>query len=390
VISVVVPNYNSCQFVENAIVSLVSQTYGDFEIIVVDDGSTDNSREVIMSFGSQVRYIWQENQGLASARNTGIRAARGELIGLLDADDQWRPHFLERMAALADLHPEASVYYCCAQGMDAAGRDLPEIFGGPIVQPSKLYHMLLRANFLIPSTLVLRRSHVQEAGLFDQNLRSCEDWDLWLRLLPESVFVGTSECLVRYRLHDASLSKDLAGMHQAAKAVITKNFGVNDGQWNNWSAEKRRAYGGLYRYFALTNIQYRADWRSGVRYLFKALQVDPELADDLDLYYALALGSNLLDIVAVLSGWDLLGNVTRFNDLVRDASASITDQALKQTVRRALGIASYAFGLVAYNTGQIALSRHLLLKALFLRPGLLRNRSVGASLMRSFLGKRMI
>jgi glycosyltransferase involved in cell wall biosynthesis len=114
-VSVVIPNYNHTRFITGAIQSVLNQTYRSFEVIVVDDGSTDNSREVVASFGSQVRYIWQENQGLAGARNTGIRAARGQLIGLLDADDQWLPDFLEKMVALADelrrwMKPVA--FYC--------------------------------------------------------------------------------------------------------------------------------------------------------------------------------------------------------------------------------------------------------------------------------------
>ena len=105
-VSVVIPNFNHTRYVSEAIQSVLAQAYRSFEIIVVDDGSTDNCREVVSQFGNQVHYIWQENQGLAGARNTAIRAAEGELIALLDADDKWHPSFLEKMVSLmrARLH----------------------------------------------------------------------------------------------------------------------------------------------------------------------------------------------------------------------------------------------------------------------------------------------
>ena len=270
-VSVIIPNYNHTKFIRGAIHSALNQTYPRFEIIIVDDGSTDNSREVVSEFGNRVHYIWQENQGLAGARNTGIRAARGEFIGLLDADDLWQPNFLDVMIALADKHPDAAVYYCCARGMDITGQDLSQIFGGPPIPSASLFHSLLRANFLIPSTIMMRRFVAINAGLFDQALRSCEDWDLWLRLLPDHDFVGTSACLVRYRLHGSSLSTNPSGMQKALRAVVEKHFGPEDELAANWSQEKKRAYGGYYRYCLLSSIQYQSDWPSSARNLYKAL-----------------------------------------------------------------------------------------------------------------------
>ena len=110
------------------------------------------------------------------------------------------------MVGLTDRYPEAVVYYCQARCMDVDGHDLPRVLGGPVRPPDKIYQTLLRSNFLIPSTILLNRSVVFEVGLFDQSLRSCEDWDLWLRLLPKHKFIGTIDCLVRYRLHEFSLS----------------------------------------------------------------------------------------------------------------------------------------------------------------------------------------
>jgi glycosyltransferase involved in cell wall biosynthesis len=384
-ISVIIPNFNHTQFISGAIQSVLSQGYCSREIIVVDDGSTDNSREVVAGFGRQVRYIWQENQGLAGARNTGIRAASGEFIGLLDADDQWLPGYLEKMLLLADQHPESALYYCSAQGMDQGGRGLPQVFGGPARPPQAMYQILLRANFLIPSTILIRRSVAIANGLFDQTLRSCEDWDFWLRILPEHEFIGSSECLVRYRLHGDSLSANPTGMQQATRQVIEKHFGPDDGRWPNWSWEKRRAYGGVYRYHLLTSVQREDDWGKGALFLRRALQVDPTLAEDLDLFYDLALGNQPPGFRGTSYQLNLKNNAAQISSLLFRVFDSTSTPDIEVMRRRAYGTAFFALGLVAYNTGRHSLSRHFFVRALRFRSDLLRDRRLAENLIKSLL-----
>lgn len=384
-ISVIIPNFNQARYLGEAIRSALNQTYRSMEIIVVDDGSTDNSREVAAQFGNQIRYLWQENQGLAGARNTGINASNGGLIGLLDADDQWLPNFLETMVSLADKSSDAAVYYCRAQGMDADGSELPQVFGGPVGRPGTTYLPLLRSNFLIPSTIVMRRSIVRAAGLFDPKLRSCEDWDLWLRLLPRHLFVGTWKCLARYRLHGSSLSADSSVMQKAAKAVIEKHFGPDDGQWHTWSDEKRRAFGGVYRYHLLTSLQRQNDWQAGAVHLRRALQVDPTLSADLSLFYELALGSQPLGHRGTAYQLDTQGNASRVRTLLTAAFDLALAPALQPLFRRTLGTADYALGLVAYNTGHRSLSRRFFLSALCYRPELCCDTLMMGDLIKSFI-----
>jgi glycosyltransferase involved in cell wall biosynthesis len=384
-VSIIIPNYNQTHYISDAIHTALNQTFHSFEIIVVDDGSTDNSHEVVSRFGNQVRYIYQKNQGLAGARNTGIRAATGDFVGLLDADDTWVPDYLERMIALASQYPLATVYYCSAQCMDTSGRELPQILGGPPVPPDQIYHALLRANFLIPSTILMRRSAVIEAGLFDQNLRSCEDWDLWLRISPGQMIVGTSECLVRYRVHGNSLSTNPSGMQQATRKVIEKHFGSDDGLERTWTKEKRRAYGGVYRYHLLTSVQRQNDWQAAANYLCRALQVDPTLSADLDLFYDLALGSQPVGYRGTNDQLNFEGNAQHINTLLNDVFS--LDKSLEfRTLRRfTFGTANHALGLLAYNTSQFSLSRYFLMKALKYRPDL-----IGSTLLMSDLIKSMV
>ncbi len=388
-ISVIIPNFNNGHYLGNAIQSVLSQTYNNFEIIVIDDGSTDNSRQVVGSFGNKVRYIWQENKGLAGARNTGILAAQGELVGLLDADDEWLPGYLENMLLLAHRFPNAAVYYCSAQGIDAEGNELPQIFGGPTRQPEGLYQTLLRANFLIPSTILMRRSIILDVGLFDRSLRSCEDWDLWLRILPSHEIVGTNECLVRYRIHGNSLSTNPANMQNAVRLVIEKHFGVDDGKLDTWSQNKRRAYGGVYRYHVLTSIQRQSDWQAGAVYLQRALLTDSTLAVDIDLFYELAFGTQPSGYRGTTHYLDLEQTAKLVLNML-DSVFNAIDPIQHPLQKKAFGTANYAIGLVAYNTGNRNLSRSFLSKALFFRPDLWLDRRVIGNLIKSFLSMSLI
>jgi hypothetical protein len=264
------------------------------------------------------------------------------------------------------------------------------MFGGPAVPPGLVYQLLLRANFLIPSTVVLRRSVILAAGLFDQTLRSCEDWDLWLRLAPDHLFVGMSECLVRYRLHGSSLSKNLTGMHQSAQATIEKNFGTDDGQVSGWSPEKRRAYGGLYRYFALTSVQYQNNWQAAALYLRQALQVDPTLAVNVDLFYDLALGSQPPGHRGTPCQLDLENNAGHIGDMLEAVFDAGSASGLGSQRRQAYGTAHLALGLAAYNTGKRALCRSFLSRALYYRPELWSDSRVAGNLVKSFVSQPVL
>jgi glycosyltransferase involved in cell wall biosynthesis len=371
-VSVIIPAYNQANYLERAIQSVLSQTYQDFNIFVIDDGSTDNTPLVASQFGDNIRYIRQDNQGLGGARNTGIRASESEYIGLLDADDEWSPEFLKKMVFQMTCASNVAVVYCYAQGIDSEERYLPQIFGGPVISPEKVYHTILRANFLIPSTILMRRSVICSVGLFEQNNRmihGCEDWDLWLRILrnnPEYIFAGVPECLVRYRLHKNSLSVNTGKMQAAVREVIKKNYGPDDELSKNWSKEKQRAYGGVYRYHLITSIQQSGDWQTGPLLLSKALHADPTLALDLGLFYDLALGTQLVGHRGTDQQLELSKNADRIRYML--AEVFISSNSLSKFRRSAYGTAYFALGLVAYNTHQLHLCRKYLTKAVFYRP----------------------
>lgn len=389
-ISVVIPNYNNGQFLQGVIQSILAQTYKDYEIIVVDDGSTDNSKDVVSAFGDRVRYIYQKNKGLGGARNTGILASNAEFIGLLDADDEWRPTYLEKMMSLTQRHPNAALYFSSAQGMDAAGNDLPQIFGR-MISSNEIYQSLLRANFIIPSTVVFRRAAVVDAGLFDEKnrgLHGCEDWDLWLRLSLLHPFAGTAEPLVRYRLHAQTFSANPRHMQDAVQAVIEKNFGIDDGKYDDWPIEKRRAFGGVYRYRTLTSVQKLGNWDVASKSLQKALTIDPTLSTDLDFFYELTFGSQPAGYRETAHGLGLKENIKLMENML--ANVFEEDSKLTTLRNRTFGTANYAMGLVAYNTRQRALSRKLFFRTIIFDQKYLLDRRIVLSLIKSCLNPSLI
>ena len=390
-ISVIIPTYNNESYLRSAIQSVLCQTYTDYEIIVVDDGSTDNSREIVKTFGDKVGYLRQENQGLAGARNTGIQNARNSMICLLDADDQWSPSYLQKMVNLASEDPGAAIYYCCAQAVDKYGEKLPQVLGCPVKPPEEMLNVLLRANFLIPSTVMMNYSTIKQGDYFDKNFRRLQDWELWIRLLKQGYrFVGLPEVLVNYRIHEESLSKDPQGGQQAAMALVRKHFGVDDGKPEFWTSQKRRAFGGTYRYHALMSIQRQEDWDAGSKYLSKAFEVDPTLSLDLDLFYELALSGQPSGYRDANHQLEVEHTFTVFMNMLANIFDTVNSQRIGNLRSKVYGTANYAMGLVAYNTGRKALSRRFLLKALFFRPELGYDRLVVGNIVSSFMSVRLI
>lgn len=390
-VSVVIPTYNQAAFLEDAIQSVLAQTYADYEVIVVNDGSTDDTEKVTLGYNHRIRYLRQENQGLAGARNSGILAARGEFIALLDSDDIWDASFLASMMELARKAPDATVYYCGIRYIDRDRRDLPQSGATRVLAPQELYRAILRSNFLIPSTIVMRRAAILEAALFDIAYRRLQDRELWIRLLQSGHrFAGLEAQLVRYRVHENNLSTDPVGGQQALRAMVEKHFGNEDGDFTRWSPEKHWAYGGLYRFYLISSIQRQNNWQHGVDYLRKALFFDPTLAEDTNLFYDLALGNQPVGYRGTDHHLHLEENGEKIQALLEALFASGHGTSL-QIQRSLIYTNAYkALGLIAYNTNQFALFRKYFWRIVRQQPGIWRDRMLVGNYLKSFLGKRIL
>lgn len=286
-VSVIIPAYNASEYLREAIESVLAQTYRNFEIIVVDDGSTDETPQIIEGFGKAVHGIRQPNQGLSGARNTGIRHSNTEIIALLDADDLWEPNYLETIMGHLQKHPRASGVYSGFQYIDAIGR----ILGRPslkVVHPDDFYQSLLTSgNWLVPSAVVLRRSSVYEAGLFDEEIGPVADADLWEKISRTGSLIGIPKALIRYRRHGSNMSNDPVRMVTAAYRLTEKKFGPADGDVSSWPKNKVDAYCHHYksaavRYLSAGNVSESAD------YLKKLASISPDHLFSMEVWRRLA------------------------------------------------------------------------------------------------------
>ncbi len=204
-VSVIVPAYNVAPYIGECLDSVLSQTYQDYEVIVVDDGSTDATPQVLRRYAGAIRCIRQENRGVSAARNAAVRCARGELIALLDGDDVWLPSYLERQIAIFDRLQGPVLVYADAYLWD--GRTPPERLTETWTQreppPAPEWNDVMRLlvwQFALPSATVVMRSVLLDAGLFDEAIHYGEDLDLWVRIARRGVrFVSNPEPLVLYR-----------------------------------------------------------------------------------------------------------------------------------------------------------------------------------------------
>lgn len=208
-------------YIGEAIESVLAQTHGDWELLVVDDGSTDGTASTVRSFGDErIRLLSGPHVGvLGRVRNRGIAAARGDSIALLDADDVWLDDKLARQTAVLDTRPEVGVVHAAAALLVDGRRHEPARSPrGP------LFRSLLESNFLVSSSALVRRTVLDEHGAFDPDpaLDGAPDYDLWLRLAPRTTFAFLDEVLVLYRVHGGQMSAREARMSEGALVALER------------------------------------------------------------------------------------------------------------------------------------------------------------------------
>lgn len=224
-VSVIVPTYNTAKYIGGTLSSIFAQTYRSFEVIVINDGSPDTPalEQAIAPFRDRIVYLRQENLGLSAARNAGIEAARGRYVALLDSDDEWEPGYLAAQVRALDSNPDLDVVYPDARifgDHPHAGRRYMEVCPsrGPVT-----FQALLTQRCNVFVSVLARRDALVRAGLFDANLRSVEDFDLWLRVLARGGRIGYHrQVLVRFRKRRGSLSSDPVWMAEHALVVLDK------------------------------------------------------------------------------------------------------------------------------------------------------------------------
>jgi len=258
-ISAIIPAYNSQDFILDAIKSIQNQTHPIDEIIVIDDGSVDNTQQLIQSQTKNIIYLKQDNQGPSAARNAGIKRAKGDWIAFLDADDQWIENKIEKQLDALSLSPELHLLAGDMQeiGMNNEVMTQSVLAKHNLLQPFQLnqsraiHHalaQLVSKNFIPTGTVLVKRSTVLEAGLFNKDIRFGEDLELWAKIAAKHPITCLPEILMLRRLHQqnatnatAAMLADLVNVMQSisfyAKDTLSKQ-NINSNQlmadsWNN-------------------------------------------------------------------------------------------------------------------------------------------------------------
>jgi glycosyltransferase involved in cell wall biosynthesis len=224
-VSVIIPAYNHAHYLPGAIQSVLDQTYQDFEILVVDDGSTDNTHEVVQRYAdSRIRYIYQENRGLAASRNTGLRGARGDYVAFLDADDMFLPGKLAVQVAWFEAHPSCGMVLSGYYIVNEQGQRIRTCTPWTSIPALEIKDFLFM-NPVPPVAVLIARRWIDRVGGFDERFRRIEDWDLSLRLVYAGCRVEWAKEIVScYRLSPGQMTKDATAQKSVSLQVADKFF----------------------------------------------------------------------------------------------------------------------------------------------------------------------
>lgn len=223
-VSILIPAYNAMKYLPDTLESVFRQTYQDYDVLIINDGSTDTIVDWIQEISDpRVRLVTINNQGLAAARNTGIPRLTSEYVALLDADDLWEPTKLEKQVKLLDAEPSVGLVYTWMVLADSEGEPTGRIIKSDPKEDA--WRQLIECNIVgSGSTPVIRRSCFDTVGLFATDVSGSDDWDMWLRIARHYDFAVVKEPLVRYRQSETAMSRDYFLMLETSRTLIERAF----------------------------------------------------------------------------------------------------------------------------------------------------------------------
>jgi len=220
-VSIIIPTFNRRNYITIALNSVLAQTYKDYEIVVIDDGSSDDTKEVLTPYRDTIRYFYQDNRGIPATRNRGIKEATGAYIAFLDSDDYWLPEKLERQLEYFGKNPHCGMVATRCSSITPDGRVRKKNRPG---KSGWVLADLFKANFIRTSSAVIRKECLEEVEFFDESLPECEEYDLWLRLAKQFQVGFIDEPLTVYTDNPHGISTNsLAGRLQRLK-VLEKDY----------------------------------------------------------------------------------------------------------------------------------------------------------------------
>ena len=275
-VTVVIPCYNSLRYIAETMETVLQQTYRDFEVLVVNDGSTDGTAEWVKALSDrepQVRMVSQVNQGLAGARCTGVTNARGKYVAFIDDDDLWELTKLEKQVNSLENNPQAGLCYTWTALADSEGKPTGRVIASNA--EGNVWQAMTEMNIVCcGSTPMIRRSCFDDLGLFDRQVSPSDDWDMWWRIAAKYQFTVIKEPLILYRQHPHNSSKKCDHMLATSRILIERNFA-------NAPIEllhlRNRSYGCIYLYLGWRAIE-NNNYQQAEEFRHQAIAHRPQLA----------------------------------------------------------------------------------------------------------------
>ena len=274
-VSVIIPTYNRARYLPEAIRSALGQTFEDLELLIIDDGSTDSTPELVRAIADpRLRYVQIDHGGISVAMNAGLRNARGSFIARLDSDDVWLPEMLATLVGALDQRPDAGVAYAQGQAMSAAGALIPYFQGRALRFPDDSFRSLIDDDCTCNVALVARRECFERAGCYDESLLANEDWDMWLRVARHYRICFVDRVVVRIRWHGDNFTS-LGAPHfrevlRQRSAPLDKLFS-DPNLAADIRAMKSAAYAHVHQYCSLRFYE-SGDFRSAVHEYLRAVR----------------------------------------------------------------------------------------------------------------------
>jgi len=223
-ISVIIPAYNKSRLTVKTVESVLNQTYQPIEIIVVDDGSTDDTRGQLSRYADKIQYVYKENGGACSARNLGFKLSKGDYIGFLDCDDVYHPEKVQLSVNYLEDHPDDGWVHTAVDFIDEDGAIVGGCDSPKSRDQGRITRQLILRNYVCNSTPLIRRSCLEKVGAFDETIFTPADWDLWLRLSTEYQVGYIPRRLTQYRVSQSYIFKNLELAQREEKQVMEKFF----------------------------------------------------------------------------------------------------------------------------------------------------------------------
>ena len=312
-ISVIIPAYNAENTIKETINSVLNQTFTDFELIVINDGSQDSTLEIVSSISDhRVRVFSYPNAGVSAARNRGISEARGKYISFIDADDLWTPDKLEAQLTALQANPQAAVAYSWTDWIDESGRFLRS--GGHIKLNGNVYSQLLLRDFVESGSnpLICKQALIKVGG-FNESLKPAADWDMWLRLAAHYEFFCIPASQILYRVSPNSMSSNIWQMETESSEIIERSFAQAP---ESLQYLKRQVLAERYKYLTLKAVEGKLERRRGLsaaRFFWQAIRYDLSWLKRTKLMLILLLKIFLATVLPSEQAQEILLKIQKFS-----------------------------------------------------------------------------